>query len=46
MSRSRDLISSMTRTEQTEYFKAGLEFLKAEYPTSHIVDSRIHYDEQ
>lgn len=46
MSGSYDLISSMTRTEQMEYFKAGLEFLKAEYPTFHIVDSRIHYDEQ
>lgn len=46
MSGSQELISSMTRTEQTEYFKAGLEFLKAEYPTFHIVDSRIHYDEK
>ena len=36
----------MTRTEQVEYFKTGLEFLKTEYPTFHIVDSRIHYDEQ
>ena len=31
---SYDLISSMTRTEQVEY------------PTFHMVDSRIHYDEQ
>jgi len=46
MSGSQELISSMTRTEQTEYFKAGLEFLKTEYPTFHIVDSCIHYDEQ
>lgn len=46
MSGSKDLISAMTRTEQVEYFKAGLEFLKTEYPTFHIVDCRIHYDEQ
>lgn len=46
MSASRDLISSMTREEQVEYFRAGLDFLKEEYPTFHIVDSRIHFDEQ
>lgn len=46
MSASRDLISSMTRTEQIEYFRTGLEFLKQEYPSFHVVDSRIHFDEQ
>ena len=46
MSGSKDLISSMTRIEQGEYFKAGLEFPKTEFTTFHIVDSRIHYDEQ
>jgi hypothetical protein len=35
----------MTRTEQVYYFKNGLEFLKQEYPTFHLVDARIHYDE-
>lgn len=46
MSGSHDLMASMTRAEQIEYFKAGLDFLKQEYPTFHIVDSRVHYDEQ
>ena len=32
--------------EQVEYFRSGLEFLKEEYPTFHVVDSRIHYDEK
>lgn len=45
MSGSRDLISSMTRTQQIYYFKAGLDYLKQEYPTFHLVDARIHYDE-
>ena len=39
-------MASMTRTEQVEYFKSGLEFLKKEYPSFHVVDSRIHYDEK
>lgn len=46
MSGSHDLIAGMTRTEQVEYFRAGLDFLKTEYPTFHVVDARIHYDEQ
>lgn len=46
MSASHDLISSMTREEQVEYFRSGLEFLKEEYPTFHVVDSRIHFDER
>ena len=46
MSGSHDLIASMTRAEQIEYFRTGLDFLKEEYPTFHIVDCRIHYDEQ
>lgn len=46
MSGSHDLMASMTRAEQIEYFRAGLDFLKQEYPTFHIVDSRVHYDEQ
>lgn len=46
MSGSRDLIASMTREEQIAYFREGLEFLKEEYPTFHVVDSRIHYDEK
>lgn len=46
MSGSHELIASMTRSEQIEYFRAGLEFLKEEYPTFHIVDSRIHFDEK
>lgn len=46
MSASHDLISSMTREEQVEYFRSGLEFLKEEYPTFHVVDSRIHFDEK
>lgn len=46
MSASSDLISSMTRKEQVEYFRCGLDFLKTEYPTFHIVDSRIHFDEK
>ena len=46
MSGSHDLIASMTREEQIEYFRAGLDFLKEEYPTFHVVDSRVHYDEK
>ena len=46
MSASRDLIASMTREEQVEYFKSGLDFLKKEYPSFHVVDSRVHYDEK
>ena len=46
MSGSHDLIASMTRNEQIEYFRAGLDFLKEEYPTFHVVDSRIHFDEK
>lgn len=46
MSGSHDLMASMTRTEQVEYFRAGLDFLKAEYPSFHVVDSRIHFDEK
>lgn len=43
---SKDFITSMTRLEQIEYFRSALEFLKQEYPTFHIVDARIHYDEK
>lgn len=46
MSASSDLISSMTRAEQVEYFREGLQFLKQEYPTFHVVDCRVHYDEK
>lgn len=46
MSGSRNLIATMTRTEQVYYFRNGLEFLKQEYPTFHLVDARIHYDEK
>ena len=46
MSGSHDLMASMTRDEQIEYFRAGLDFLKQEYPTFHVLDSRVHYDEQ
>ena len=46
MSGSQELISSMTRAEQVEYFRHGLKFLQAEYPTFHLVDARVHYDEQ
>lgn len=46
MSGSRDLIASMTCEEQIAYFREGLEFLKEEYPTFHVADSRIHYDEK
>lgn len=46
MSTSSDLISSMTRKEQIAYFHCGLAFLKTEYPTFHVVDCRIHYDEK
>lgn len=46
MSASSDSISSMTRTEQIAYFRSGLEFLNSEYPTFHVVDSRIHFDEK
>lgn len=46
MSGSHDLMASMTRAEQVEYFRAGLEFLKQEYPSFHVVDSRVHFDEQ
>ena len=46
MSGSHDLMASMTRSEQVEYFRAGLDFLKQEYPTFHVVDSRVHFDEQ
>ena len=46
MSASSDLISSMTRKEQIAYFHCGLAFLKTEYPTFHVVDCRIHYDEK
>ena len=46
MSGSHDLMASMTREEQIEYFRAGLDFLKQEYPTFHVVDSRIHFDEK
>ncbi len=45
MSGSHNLMASMTREEQIEYFRAGLD-LKQEYPTFHVVDSRIHFDEK
>ena len=46
MSGNQELISSMPRTEQVDYFRHGLDFLTTEYPTFHLLDARIHYDEQ
>ena len=43
---SRDFISSFSSKEEIiDYYKECNNFLKIEYPDYHIVDSRIHWDE-
>lgn len=47
LSGSRDFISSFSsRDEIVDYFRAGGEFLRQEYPYMHIVDFRVHFDEK
>lgn len=42
---SPEYISSMSRSEQIEYFNHCLDFFRSEFPTAKIVSAIIHFDE-
>lgn len=46
ISASPEYINSLNRGEQIKFFKDGLQAFKEMYPTYHIVDSIIHFDEK
>lgn len=43
---SKEFIDSLSKSEQIDFFKDGLQAFKEMYPTYHIVDAIIHFDEK
>ena len=41
-----DFFKSMTRQEQTEFFRKSLDFIKERYGEQNLVSATIHYDER